>query len=256
MYQHNKNGGKMEKKISIESALGKVCGTLVEFNKTSIAIICHGLTSSKDSRTGKALKDHLAKERLSSLSIDLYAHGESDGKMQELTISKAVESVIAAYNYLKSQGYQKISLAGSSFSGIVCLIAATKLEIESMVLKCPVFDYVKLLKSRLDDKDLEKWKKDGKRKQFDVFLGYELYEDVLSYDIIKIATRVNCPTLFIHGSGDKLVPPEHSENAYRLISSKEKELHIVNGADHFFIHEKHFNEVIDASYAWLLKYMK
>ncbi len=243
-------------KCFIRYKYGNICGILKEFNKDNIVIICHGLTSSKDSRTGKALTDRLAKEHLSSLSIDLYAHGESDGKMHELTISKAVESVVATYNYLKLQGYENISLVGSSFSGIVCLVTASVVEIRSMVLKCPVFDYIKLLKARLKPEDIERWRKEGTLKQFDVFLGYELYEDALSYDVTEIARKVRCPILFIHGSGDKLVPPEHSEAAFKLVSSEEKELCIIKGADHFFIHEKHFNEVLNAAYAWLLKYMK
>ncbi len=246
----------MEHKIFFDSKFGRVCGILKKYSGKVAVIICHGLTSSKDSKTGTALRNTLAKDGITSLSIDLYGHGESEGKIEELTVSKAVESVIGAYEYLKQKGYDKISLVGSSFSGVVCLVAATKLDLIAMVLKCPVFDYPQLLTDRTEEDEIAKWKKTGFREMFNVKFWYELYEDATKIHIMETAKKVTCPTLFIHGSGDKLVPPSHSEDAFNTISSKEKKLHIIKGADHFFIHEKHFNEVIKESHDWLVKYSK
>lgn len=244
----------MEQKVFFPSKFGKICGTFSVYPGKSAVIICHGLTSSKDSKTGTGLREALKHDKIASLSIDLYGHGESDGTMQQLTVSKAVESVLAAYHYLKSKCYEKIALVGSSFSGSVCLVAATRLELSAMVLKCPVFDYAELLRWRLGKHGIEKWKTDKKVEIYRTALGYEMYEDAEALDMKELAKKVTCPTLFIHGSGDKMVPPSHSEHAYNTIGSKEKKLHLIKGADHFFIHEKHFNEVIKEAHAWLVKY--
>lgn len=242
----------MDQKIFIPYVHGKVCGILKEFSKDYAVIICHGLTSSKDSKTGTALREKLADNQITTLSIDLYAHGESSGEMADLTVSRAVDSVVAAYNYLKENGHKKIALVGSSFSGVVCLVAATKLELQALVLKCPVFDYPLLLGNR--NKEIEKWKETGIREMFSVKFKYGLYEDAVGLHIQKTARNVTCPTLFIHGLGDKLVPPSHSEQAFETIGSSDKKVHFIKGADHFFIHEKHFNEVIKESCNWLISH--
>ncbi|MDO8554055.1 MAG: alpha/beta hydrolase [Candidatus Micrarchaeota archaeon] len=246
----------MEQKVFFNSKSGRVCGILKKYSGNVAVIICHGLTSSKDSKTGTALRNTLIDDGITTLSIDLYGHGESEGTMEQLTVSKSVESVVGAYEYLKQNGYDKISLVGSSFSGSVCIVAATLLDLSAMVLKCPVFDYAELLRYRLKEHGVETWKKDGKIEVYQTILGYGIYEDATNLNIKELARKVTCPTLFIHGAGDKMVPPSHSEEAYKMIHSKEKKLYIIRGADHFFIHEKHFNEVIKEAHDWLVKFAR
>jgi len=47
--------------------------------------------------------------------------------------------------------------------------------------------------------------------------------------------NIICPTLLIHGSLDKSIPFQESEKIYNSISSKEKILEIVKGADHYAV---------------------
>ena len=247
----------MQEKLFIDSKAGKVCCVYTEIaNSTSIVIISHGFLSNKSSRTGVALAEKLHQNGISIIALDLYGHGESEGNLEELTVSKAVDNVLEVYAFVTSKGYTKIGLVGSSFSGEVSLLVATKRPITVLSLKCPVFDYAKLWEERIGIKGIEKWKKDGFVLLFEKRILYETYADAKKYDMKKLVPLIHASTLVIHGDKDATVPQSHPEEIINLISSKEKKLEIIHGADHFFYGPLHFKKMIEFNAMWLSKYLQ
>jgi pimeloyl-ACP methyl ester carboxylesterase len=240
----------MEEKIFLDYEYGKLCCKFSPGNSKGIVILGHGLASSKDSRSNAALKPLLNKDGIATLAIDLYAHGESSGTFEELTITKAIAGYRRAYEFAKEKGYAKTAIVGSSFSGIVALLAAVELNPTCVVLKCPVFDYANLWDERHDEEILKKWKKVGYMEIWGKKLGYAFYEDAVKYDVYKETKKVKSPVLIIHGDNDDLVPIRHAEEIYKTLNS-EKKLHIIKGADHFFKEIPHFKELINTAHGWL-----
>jgi esterase/lipase len=185
----------------------------------------------------------------------MYGHGESEGDIERLTVSKVVDNVLALHRYAKSKGYTRIGLSGSSFTGIVSLIAASKRDFAALSLKCPVFDSKRLWDRRYGKKGVQQWKRRGYVKPFDIKWYYEAYEDASRYDMEAIASRVKAPTLVIHGDKDETVPIQHAKDIISYVGG-EKRLVIVKGADHFFKEASYFKKMIYASRRWLSSHLR
>jgi hypothetical protein len=243
-------------KIVLDSKTGAVCCSYTHIeNSKSIVIISHGFLSNKSSRTGVALAQELHKAGISTIAFDFYGHGESEGDIEQLTLSKAVENVLAVYDFITSKGYKQVGLAGSSFSGAVSVIAATKRTFDVLSLKCPVFDYQKLWFDRLGENGLIQWKKEGFVTLFEKRVSYETYEDAARYAMPFVARCVSAPTLVIHGDKDITVSLIQAENLIASLASTDKRLMIIHGAVHFFVSPLHFKQMVKLSAEWLILHL-
>ncbi|MBU0532177.1 alpha/beta hydrolase [Candidatus Micrarchaeota archaeon] len=242
-------------KIFLNSKTGKICCLYNKLNADSIVILAHGYLSNKNSTTNKRLVELLNEKGISTIAFDMYGHGESDGDVEHLTITKAVENLLTVYDFVKSEDYEKIGVAGSSFTGIVSLIAASKREFTVVSLKCPVFDSKKLWDDRFGRTGVEKWKEEGFITPFGKKWHFEAYEDASKYNMEKITSEIKAPTLVVHGNKDVTVPLSHAKGIISALSS-EKKLVVVEGANHFFEDEKHFKEMINASFEWLILHVR
>ena len=246
----------MQEKIFLNSKSGKVCALYDRIgNDESIVLLTHGYLSDKNSRTCTVLSEKLNTVGISTISFDLYGHGESDGNIEQLTVTKAVGSVLAVYDFALSEGYKKVGLVGSSFSGGVALIAASKKPFSVLSLKCPVFDYKKLWDERFGKKGIEEWKKKGFVEPFGKKWNFEVYEDEAKYDMKKVAAMVKAPTLVVHGDKDSTVPLSQAKTLISTLKC-EKKMVIVRGADHFFKTEKQFKIMSEVSFDWAYTHLK
>ncbi|MBU4284542.1 MAG: alpha/beta fold hydrolase [Nanoarchaeota archaeon] len=243
----------MEEKIYFNDSEGnKVCGILS--NPTSnkenlIVVLCHGFSSSKDSKTYTTLSKILNKKRISSFRFDFFGHGESEGNFEDVTISKAVDDIINAVKFLREKGYKKIGLFGSSFGGISSIVATSKLNgLLFLALKSPVSDYLEVKNKENTKKEIKEWKNKG----YTFYLGehgakfrlnYSFFEDFKNNDGYECAKKINIPSLIVHGDCDETVPIEQSKKTCRLM--KKCRLEIIKGADHRYTKPEHFQKVID-----------
>lgn len=241
----------MDKKQFLQYEHGKLCLSFHPAGDNDLVLLCHGMASSKASRSHQALRPLLHKDGISTLALDFYAHGESDGSFEQLTITKAFAGLRRAYAFAEEKGYRRMVLVGSSFSGVIALLGASQFpQIQSVVLKCPVFNYPQLWHDRIGEKGVTRWRESGTMEIWKKHLGYGFYADALTYDLRAVARSVQVPVLLIHGNNDTIVPLVHSQEAYALLSG-EKQLHVVNGADHFFKELPHFKELISVSHGWI-----
>jgi dipeptidyl aminopeptidase/acylaminoacyl peptidase len=100
-----------------------------------------------------------------------------------------------------------------------------------------------------DKKGFNEWK--VKNKVYDhnnklVKLKYEFFEKGSAFDVYKLAEKIICPVYVIHGTGDESVTIKQSEELMRhLNNSAEKQLKIIEGADHRFTNHKHNKEMVE-----------
>ena len=234
----------------LDSPSGKVAYVYNEMNDLdSIVLLTHGFKSDKNSRTCTALSEKLNKAGIPTLAFDLYGHGESEGDIENLTVSKAVDNALAVYDFAKKIGHKKIGLSGSSFSGIVSLVAASKRDIRVLSLKCPVFDYKKLWHDRLGHDGIRQWEENNFIEIFKTKVSYAAYKDASKYNMQKIASLIKAQTIVIHGDRDVTVPISQAQDLISLLQG-EKKLVSIMGADHFFLLPEHFDKMIDESFKW------
>ncbi|MCC7570993.1 alpha/beta fold hydrolase [Candidatus Micrarchaeota archaeon] len=253
----------MAEKIFFKDANGyKVCGILSEQDKNKpIVVMAHGLSSGKDSFTNISLEKMFNEKGFSTFRIDLFGHGESDGKFENLTVSNAAQSLLSTIDYVKEKGYLRIVLVGSSFSGICSIMAASKSDdLICLALKCPVSQYEKLEMERKGEQFIKEWKERGYYEYDSGFQGklrlnYTLFEDFKNNDGWKAAEKIKIPTLIVHGDKDITVPISQSKTVCKII--KDCKLEVVEGADHFFrAKPEHFQEMLNLIFDFIIKNSK
>lgn len=254
----------MRKKVFFDNSKGnKLVGIVSNNNRSKdrpIIILAHGFTSSKDSGTYTTLADELEKQGVTSFRFDLFAHGESEGNFEDITVSEAVDDILRAIDFLKKIGYRHIGLMGSSFGGISSIIAASKSkDIFVLALKSPVSNYLQREKETKTKKELKEWKEKGYRYYVDskgkkYKLNYTFFEDFKNNNGWKVAYKITIPTLIVHGNADKSVPYQHSVKVSKLISNCI--LHTVKNASHHYDEPKQFQEMIDTLANFLIEHSK
>lgn len=215
---------------------------------SKVVILSHGYLSDKNSRTNLALENSLNNAGVSTICYDLFGHGESEGDLEYLNISNALESLLSICKYAES--YKEIALIGSSFSGSISLIAASEINPKVIALKCPVYMPQDLFINQLGENGIKKWKKQG----FNEFFGrkwyYGVFEDSKKFDMKQIVSEITSPILVVHGSNDITVPISQAEDLIYHIRSKEKKLVEIKNEDHYF--KKNFSTMIDLISDWVI----
>ncbi len=206
----------------------------------SVVIISHGFQSNRKSKLYVNLQDTLNNIGIGTLRYDYYGHGELYCKStkytvtKDVTLTKCVHSLKAAISFVNNYGDFHIGLAGASFGGLISLVvAAQDSTVKALALKSAVTEPVDFWKKRLSDERIEEWKQtnimhyDEHDENFELL--YNFWEDLLTYDTMKLAKNVNCPTLIIHGGSDTVVPIEQSNHLAKIIGSN---VNVVEGANH------------------------
>ena len=236
-----------EDKVFFDGEFGKICGVLHKVDDSSeIVIVVHGFSSNKE--TGAVvISKELNKIGINALRIDLDNHGESDLDFESgASVPNYVKQVEAAMDYCKGLGYEKISLVGTSYGGLVVFaVAMGHPEIKRMVLRAPVVDHKGHFESKYSVEEIEEFKKNGyilyrnrDGKRFNVNLGF--VEKSYPYLMYDNAGKVKMPVLIIQGDVDESVDPKAAERAVKFFPNAK--LHIIKGAGHKLAVDDDFSE--------------
>lgn len=97
----------MHEKVYFFNSKGdRLCGILSNPSDSltvPIIIVGHGFTVSKDSLLSVKLEESLNKRGVATFRIDLFAHGESEGNFEEITVSEAVDDIMQALYYVQEK---------------------------------------------------------------------------------------------------------------------------------------------------------
>lgn len=247
----------MEKKLYFNNSRGdKLCGILTDPSgdkSKPVIILCHGFASSKDSNTCTSIAKKLREKNISTFRFDFYAHGESEGKFADLTVTEAIDDTMRAIEFMKTLGFEKIGLFGSSFGGLSSYMVASKSkDLFLLIQKAPVSNY-KEFPAYNDPELIAKWKKTGYRTVEGKKLKYAFYEDSIKNNAYEVADGIKIPTLIIHGNQDHDVSVEQSINITKFIENCA--LEIVVGADHRFTNKKDFEQMLNSILAFVTAHL-
>lgn len=215
----------MQEKIYFKSKSGyKLCAilstpeALKSRSLKPIVIMCHGLNSTKDSSNHLELEKIFLPLGIAAFRFDFFAHGESEGNKEDRSVEKFVQDILSSIEYVKSLHYNKIGIFGTSFGGVVSVIAASRSpELKVMALKAA-----------------------GMGQTSRHMMEYKIDFDTKSW--IKAGKKVNIPTLITHGTLDKDVEVELGKELSASI--KKSTLKLYPGADHRFTKKEDFELMI------------
>lgn len=205
-------------------------------------ITSHGLLSSKNSEKYIALGERFSREGFSMLRFDFRGIGDSEGRIEDDTVSRRIVDLSSAIDFIKSH-YDlgnRIGLLGSSLGGYVSLIKASmEQEIRVVVIWATPF-HLDNLKSNKGG--------EGYKPPAEAF-----FKDLPKHRLLPLLSKVsNC--MVIHGEKDELVPVDQAWEIFHSLSAP-KEIHIIEGADHRLTDPKHRQRAMDLTVEWFKKYL-
>ena len=254
----------MKEKIDFKNSTGtRLHGILSDPHPGSsnpVIILCHGFSTNKDGRTNTRLEETFNTNGLATFRFDFYGHGESGGRLEDITISEAVDDVLQAIKFVPHSECRKIGLVGSSFGGMASILAASERpDLSVLALKSPVSDYLDRLIFQDHKKKIEEWKEKGFIQIIgaagqNLRLNHSFYSDAQRIRGSEAAARIFIPTLIVHGDQDETVPVEQSIHISKLI--KNCRLEIIHGANHVYSQPSHFEKMLDLISGFVLKHIK
>jgi alpha-beta hydrolase superfamily lysophospholipase len=191
------------------------------------------------------LANGLAAAGLPSLRFDFRAHGESEGRQEDLTISGVLNDIYAAVEQVTGVvGAGPVSLVGASFGGgISAYFAAHHADLlHRVVLLNPLLNYKKRFiddkpywcDNRINEEAGDELATRGFVAHSPSFkLGRPLLNETFYVQPHRVLGEIEAPTLIVHGTGDTFVPVQSSRDAlgqFRCVA----ELMEISGAQHGF----------------------
>jgi pimeloyl-ACP methyl ester carboxylesterase len=227
-----------------------------------LVISCHGFLSSKNSRTNNLLASGLQKAGIACLRFDFTGHGDSEGDVGAITVSRGVDdlkSAISSILNVASIDLDRIGLFGSSFGGNVALWYTSLYgKVRAVALKAPLSDFASVLEAQIGLEEVREWQIQGSLRvgsltslageglRFD----YTLYEDSKKHNTYELIRDIGCSVLISHGDRDEVVPLRQSLQLARAIGRTAR-LDVIAGAGHAFENEGELDGVIDNSVQFL-----
>ncbi|MGD0230571.1 MAG: alpha/beta fold hydrolase [Syntrophorhabdales bacterium] len=203
-------------------------------------ILSHGLISSKESSKYVALAEAFRVGGVASCRFDYAGCGESDGSIEETTLTGRIENLNAVAEWIfghPSVDAGKVGLLGSSFGGCTSLVKAAR---DARIQCVSLWATPHLLENK-DEGSMP-----------DVDFKDMLYEDFARYDLLAEAKKVS-RALVVHGEIDDVVPSHEGKAIYRNLK-KPKKFELIKGADHVFSVQGHRERAITLSRDWFRRF--
>ncbi len=250
------------KKVKFKNSRNKsLAGILYESPGNKVIIMCHGYSSDKlmEGRT-EALADKLTASGFNCFAYDFSGCGESED--DSLSLTKEVDDLKSAVNFVKALGYKKIAFYGHSLGALICLMSFSS-EIITMVLSAPLTDSIIDELKATYSKELFNELREKGQITLDIKKGYrsslvidkQMLSDFEELNQKKILSRVKCPVLIIHGDTGPDEPVLHAKTIKGIkFLTHESKLEIINGAGHNF--ENHIQTLTQLTNDWFRKYFQ
>lgn len=184
----------------------------------------HGLGSVRTGEKSDALLAHVRARGERFLRIDLRGHGESSGRVGQVKLSTIVDDLVQV---LADAGPTVV--VGTSLGGLLGAYAAALApdRVRALVLIAPALGLMANLPHLLD---AEGCLTTSTGLRFPV--AADVLADAQALDERTLPTRLPVPILVAHGTADEVIPHRASERFVAAIPHAEKQLLLLDGADH------------------------
>lgn len=222
----------------------EVKGVITRPEGASIAfLLVHGFCAAPDEVA--TLGQYLGERGIASFAVEIVGHAASPVDIRETSWKDWYSSVQQGLDLIKTWGMQHIIVAGMSMgSAASVLLVSQEAGIDGLVLMAPALrisgilpKFVPILKYFMKDReiDIERIQKiyDIKRTKCrtePISAYHELFK--LQKAARQSLQNVTIPTIILHGTEDKTINPDNGQLAFDLISSNDKELHMIRGGEH------------------------
>ncbi len=197
----------------------------------------HGLNSNRRGEKALYFARQVARRGEAFASLDLTGHGDSEGGLLGLSLSRNLHDIERGLRFVEQEGpFASVCLVGSSMGGLTALwySALNPGKIAANLVVAPAFEMAGRLLLALGRGKAQKWREEGKTHlvtesaEFD--LGYGFVEDEAHYPIATLVRKLKTPTLILHGTHDEAVPHRLSKNFTQKVEVSR--LTLIDEGDH------------------------
>ncbi|MHA2379150.1 MAG: alpha/beta hydrolase [Candidatus Thorarchaeota archaeon] len=215
-------------------------------------LLVHGFSAAPDEVT--SLGEYLADRGIASFAVRLAGHATTPEDLSTTTWHDWYESALAGLELVRSWGATNIFIAGLSMGGALSLLMAAKeKDVVGVVPMSPALDagsmaarLVPILKFFMKYRNVDL---SNMAEMYDIMRTKYPREPLSAYhELLKLMKVVRSelqnvviPTLVIQSGADKTIDPENGTIVYEGVSSEDKALHVIPGAEHVITcHAKRF----------------
>jgi pimeloyl-ACP methyl ester carboxylesterase len=198
----------------------------------------HGLNSNRRGEKALHFARQIARRGEAFASLDMTGHGDSEGDLLGLSLSRNLADVDRGLDFVEELGgpFSSVVLIGSSMGGMSAFWYAAQhpQRITRTVAIAPAFEMAGRLLLSLGRTKAQEWRMKKVIRiqtgfaEFD--LGYQLVEDESRYPTVSLMRRLKTPSLILHGSDDEVVPCQLSRQFVERI--EQVKLVEIPGGDH------------------------
>lgn len=252
----------IEKPINFQNAAGETLQGFLHLparvGKVPGVIVCHGYNQNKSFRFLVYLSRALAAEGIACLRFDLSGCGESDGLLENTSISKQLGELETAYNLLTKHPQidrNKIVLIGHSLGALIALLLHIKLKSANpLVFLVPALNQKELILTWYSEEQIATCLKQGYIDTIKGRVGAGYIKEATSEDWLAKASLVKGATLIVQGDKDYDVPSKYAEEVFNKLPEPKK-FEKVKDTDYKFRNLKHQKILAGAVLSWLRKYL-
>ncbi|MBE5788865.1 MAG: alpha/beta hydrolase [Clostridiales bacterium] len=222
--------------------------------KCPLVIVIHGFTGHMEERHIVAVAQALNEIGFATLRVDMYGHGNSDGKFEDHTLYKWLTNALTVIDYARSLDFvTDIWLCGHSQGGMTVMLAgAMKRDvIRGLIPLSPAWMIPEGARNgtllgqtfdpyRIPDV-LPAWGDRG--------LGGNYVRVAQTIHVEEAIDRYTGPVLIVHGDQDEAVPVEYGIRAAERY--RNCKLVLIPGDTHCY--DYHLDQVLDAVKTWMRK---
>lgn len=228
-----------------------------------LVFIMHGLGGFKEQPHLQTIAESFKRNDYTVILFDTTnSIGESDGKMEDATLTNYYEDLEDVIEWSKNQSWyqEPFVLAGHSLGGFSVAYFAQNYPKKVKAI-APISTVVS---GRLTEEtpDFKKIKYDWEKNKIREWvsnsqpglvkrLKWEHVEDRRKYSLLPEAKKLTMPVLMIVGDLDDTTPVVHQKMLFDLLPTENKKIHIIKGAEHTFKKEENLSEIEKIFDGWI-----
>lgn len=224
-------------KVECRSETGRLVGDYYAASGRLAVVWAHGFGSDRGGEKSEAVREECERRGWPFARFDFHGHGESDGTLLDLRVSRLIDDLEKIFRFLEAQGHSRFGLIGSSMGGMATAwFAKQKPNVVGTVLIAPAFHFLDRRWNQLTEAERQAWQQTGKLRVvndwLDVEIGYGLAEERQRFPLKNLVADWQTPALLLHGSADEVVPDTDSLQFLRSVNEPRVEVRLYKAGDH------------------------